>query len=293
MKVLLYGHKVNDTDIQYIADLYQTIFDAQHQLLIYKPYFKQINKKFEINQQVKLVDSYDSLKNEQCDILISLGGDGTILRAASLIRELNIPILGINLGRLGFLSNLDKTKTLNVLKLIEEKNYELDSRSLLSLETNSPIFGKTKFALNDFTLLKRDTSSMITIHAFVNDQFLNTYWADGLIISTPTGSTGYSLSCGGPIIFPSSKTFVITPVAPHTLTARPIIIPDDSKIRLQAEGRTDNFLCTLDARAEFIDSSVDLLLKKCDFMINLIRFQEQTFSQTIRDKLNWGIDSRN
>lgn len=292
MKILLYGHRINDADIKYITDLHNTLSGAGHHIYVYKPFLEHLKEKVDFSN-VDIIDTYARLKQEKCNILISLGGDGTILRAATLIRELKVPILGINLGRLGFLSNLDKTKTENILNLLEKESYDLDRRTLISLITTAPIFGDTKFALNDFTLLKRDTSSMITIHTYVNDEFLNTYWADGLIVSTPTGSTGYSLSCGGPIIFPSSNNFVITPVAPHNLTARPIIIPDDSKIKLVAQGRTDSFLCSLDARVEFIDSSVDLVVEKSQFMINLIRFKEQNFAQTIRDKLNWGIDSRN
>lgn len=293
MKVILFGKTLHLDDIQYVYNLITNFLKAGHAVAMHKPYYEECKNKLNIPKVVEIIENYDMLQQAKCDLLISLGGDGTMLRAVTLIRALDIPILGINLGRLGFLSNLDKTNPLDVIDLLEKGTYEFDKRTLIKLETNSEIFGETKYALNDFTLLKRDTSSMIAIHTYINQEFLNTYWADGLIISTPTGSTGYSLSCGGPIIFPFSKTFVITPVAPHNLTARPIIIPDDCQIRLQFEGRTDNFLCTLDSRVEHIDSSVSLTLCKNDFTINLIRFKEQNFSKTIRDKLNWGIDSRN
>ena len=293
MKILLFGKTLHLEDIEYVFNLITNFIGAGHLILMHKPYFDTCKNKLNISKDVKVINDYATLKQEDCDLLISLGGDGTLLRSATLVRELNIPILGINLGRLGFLSNLDKTDPVNVITLLEKGNYELDQRTLLKLETDSDIFGETKFALNDFTLLKRDSSSMITIHTYIDDEFLNSYWADGLIVSTPTGSTGYSLSCGGPIIFPSSKTFVITPVAPHSLTARPIIIPDHRKIRFEFQGRTDSFLCTLDSRVEHIDSSVSLALCKNDFQINLVRFKTQNFSKTIREKLNWGIDSRN
>ena len=293
MKIILFGKTLNLEDIEYVFHLITNFLDGGHKVYMHRPYFETCKNKLNISKEVQVVEGYHDLKVLECDLLISLGGDGTILRAATIIRELNIPILGINLGRLGFLSNLDKTNPTNVIELLEKGNYELDKRTLLKLETNAEIFGETKFALNDFTLLKRDTSSMITIHTYIGDEFLNTYWADGLIVSTPTGSTGYSLSCGGPIVYPSSKTFVITPVAPHSLTARPIIIPDDRKVVLKFQGRTDNFLCTLDSRVEHINSTVSLSLCKNDFNINLIRFKAQNFSKTIREKLNWGIDSRN
>ena len=293
MKVIFFGKALEKEDQKYVSTIVSNFQKAGHQVFMHTTYYQECIKIIDLSKEITTINSYVELSKENIDLLISMGGDGTILRAATLIKELNIPILGINMGRLGFLSNLDKTNPLNIIDLLEKKEYEYDRRSLLKLITNAPIFGNTKFALNDFTLLKRDSSSMISVHTYINEEFLNTYWADGIIISTPTGSTGYSLSCGGPIIFPSSKNFVITPVAPHNLTARPIIIPDDRTITLKVEGRTDNFLCTLDSRVESIDSSVQLSLAKNDFSINLIRFRSQTFSQTIRDKLNWGIDSRN
>jgi len=197
------------------------------------------------------------------------------------------------LGRLGFLASIEKEKIREAISLLKAGRYSLSERTLLHLESNHPLFGDIPFALNDCTLLKRDTSSMIVIHTFINGAYLNSYWADGLIISTPTGSTGYSLSCGGPIIFPNSGNFVITPVAPHNLNVRPIVISDSSVISFEVEGRAENFLCTLDARFETITSEFQLAVRKCDFDIKLIQLHGWSFMHTIREKLMWGTDTRN
>ena len=222
-----------------------------------------------------------------------MGGDGTILHAITLVKDSGIPILGINLGRLGFLASVEKKIIKKALNQLFKKEYTIASRSLLGLTCNLPIFEDFPFALNDFTLNKRDTSSMITIHTYIDGVLLNSYWADGIIISTPTGSTGYSLSCGGPIIFPDSTTLVITPVAPHNLNVRPIVIPDFHTISLRVEGRTDSFMSTLDSRYETITSEHRIEITKGHFRINFIQLKGQTFMKTIGEKLMWGLDKRN
>ena len=226
-------------------------------------------------------------------MIITLGGDGTILKAATLVRDYGIPILGINLGRLGFLARVEKTRLRETLRLLSLGRFTTERRDMLYLESSLPIFGDTPFALNDFTLLKRDTSSMITIHTFINGSYLNSYWADGLIVATPTGSTGYSLSCGGPIVFPGSGNFVVTPVAPHNLNVRPIVLSDDSVISFEIEGRAENFLCTLDSRFETITSVHNLAVRKNAFGIQLVKLPGISFMDTLRSKLNWGEDRRN
>jgi NAD+ kinase len=205
----------------------------------------------------------------------------------------NIPIAGVNLGRLGFLSSIDKNAIAEAIKALVQGNYQLDKRTVLQLDANLPVFNGLTYALNDCTISKRDTSSMIVVHTYVNGEFLNSYWADGLIIATPTGSTGYSLSCGGPIIFPNSGNFVITPIAPHNLTMRPMVIPDDAILSFEIEGRGEYFLCTLDSRYEAITQNHRLAVKKANFTINIARLFEQNFLSTLREKLGWGIDSRN
>jgi NAD+ kinase len=226
-------------------------------------------------------------------VFISIGGDGTLLESVSHIGTAEIPVLGINTGRLGFLATISREETERALAQVMEGAYTLDKRALLRLESSRDIFGKLNFGLNDFTIVKKDTSSMITIHTYIDNEFLNSYWADGIIVATPTGSTGYSLSCGGPLIFPRSGNFVITPVSPHNLTVRPIVVSDSTEISFRVEGRSKKFLVSLDSRIATIDSAVNLKVKKADFKVNLIQLEGQHYFKTLRQKLNWGLDIRN
>jgi len=244
-------------------------------------------------EQLLPFEGYAMFREIPIKLVITLGGDGTVLSAVTLIRDAGVPILGVNLGRLGFLTGADTKMIDKLVSMLEKDMFNIEKRSLLYLESNIPIFGDLRFAMNDFTLLKRDTSSMITIHTYINGEFINSYWADGIVLCTPTGSTGYNLSCGGPIVFPTSKTFVLTPVAPHNLNVRPLVIPDESVISFEVEGRSDNFLCTLDSRYETIRSSYQLALRKADFYIHLVQFPERSFLHNMRDKLRWGADARN
>ena len=293
MQVVVFGSLVKEQDIPYIKLLFDALHEHGASTYVYKPYFEQLKSRLEFPCDVGIFDGYLDFKKRHFDFVISLGGDGTMLNAATVIRDAEVPMLGINLGRLGFMADIEKTAVKETLVMLKKGMYSIETRSLLYLESNIPVFGETPFALNDFTILKRDTSSMITIHAYINGSYLNSYWADGLIVATPTGSTGYSLSCGGPIIFPNSGTFVITPVAPHNLNVRPIVIPDTACISFVIEGRTDNFLCTLDSRFETIIAEHQLAVRKCDFEIRLVQLAEKTFLETIRNKLNWGSDKRN
>jgi len=227
------------------------------------------------------------------DMLISIGGDGTLLESVAHIGKTEIPVLGINTGRLGFLATISCDEMEHALEQVLKRSYSLDKRSLLRLETEKGIFGQMNFALNDFTVVKKDTSAMITIHTFIDGEFLNSYWADGIIVSTPTGSTGYSLSCGGPLIFPRSGNFVLTPVSPHNLTVRPIIVSDTSEISFQVDGRSKKFLVTLDSRFATVDNTVKLTIRKADFIVNLIQLEGHHYFKTLRQKLNWGLDIRN
>jgi NAD+ kinase len=236
-------------------------------------------------------DPGDSLKHLQA--FISIGGDGTLLESVSHIGSYETPILGINTGRLGFLATISREETEKSLLQLLEGKFKLDKRAVLRLQSNTNVFGKLDFGLNDFTLVKKDTSSMITIHTFIDGEFLNSYWADGIIVATPTGSTGYSLSCGGPLIFPRSGNFVITPVSPHNLTVRPIVVSDSSEVSFQVEGRSKKFLVSLDSRISTIDNSVKLKVVKADFKVNLIQLEGHHYFKTLRQKLNWGLDIRN
>ena len=231
--------------------------------------------------------------NKTVDFLISLGGDGTILDTITLVRNKNIPILGINYGRLGFLAALSKDELTQAVDALVYGNYTVDKRILIHLDADIKLFGETPFALNEFSLHKRDISPMIKIRTYLNGEFLNTYWCDGLIIATPTGSTGYSMSCNGPIVFPDSASFTITPVAPHNLSVRPIIIPDNYIVSFEVESRSDKFICAMDARREIVNTNVQIAVKKENFTIGLIRLNENNFLSTLHNKLTWGLDKRN
>ncbi|UII27872.1 NAD kinase [Fulvivirga maritima] len=229
----------------------------------------------------------------ELDYMLTLGGDGTLLEALTHIRDKDVPILGINTGRLGFLATTAKSDFRNAIDALFSRNIDLDERTLLRLESDDNLFGDLNFALNDFTILKKDTSSMIVVHTYIDGEFLNSYWADGIILSTPTGSTGYSISCGGPVVLPHSDNFILTPVSPHNLTIRPIVVPDESELSFTIEGRSNNFLISLDSRFEVVDSSVRLTIKKESFTAKLVKLKDNSYFKTLRQKLNWGLDVRN
>ena len=259
--------------------------------VIFQDFFNQFYCTINIPEKYSTFNSSDDL--EDIDYIISLGGDGTLLDTVTLVQDKGIPVLGINYGRLGFLASIGKDELHVAVNALVDRTYMLDKRSLLHLDANVPLFGKVPYALNELTIHKKDTSPMIKIHTYLNGEFLNTFWADGLIVSTPTGSTGYSLSCNGPVVFPDSKSFIITPVSPHNLNIRPIVVPDDNIISFEVEGRTDGYLCTLDSRREILSKEIQLAVKKETFSINLIRLNENNFLQTLRNKLSWGLDKRN
>ncbi len=294
MQVVIYSRVYKEKDQAYIQHLFDVLDEFDIMAFVYTPYLEQIKDKINFPRPVGKFDNHLDFKIRDIDFFITLGGDGTILNASIFIQEVDVPIVGINLGRLGFLASVNKEFIKNCVEYLCSKNYSIEERKLLHLDSSpSDIFKNANFALNDFTILKRDTSSMITIHTYINGEFLNSYWADGIIVSTPTGSTGYSLSCGGPIVFPNSGNFVITPVAPHNLNVRPIVISDESVVSFEVEGRADNFLCTLDSRFETVTSNYQFAIKKANFTISLVKIPNREFLWTIRNKLDWGKDSRN
>ena len=250
-------------------------------------------QKCKLTSKIIPIADHEALRGAGPDLAITLGGDGTILSATCIIRDLETPIIGINLGRLGFLAAVERKNIESAMQKVAEGQYKIEERSMLCLESEPQVFGHVNFALNDFTIHKRDTSSMVSIHTYINGDYLNSYWADGLIVATPTGSTGYSLSCGGPIVFPSSGNMVITPVAPHNLNVRPLVISDSSVISFAIEGRAKNFLSTLDSRYETITAEHQLAVRKSDFGTKLIILNGQSFFNTIHEKLSWGADKRN
>lgn len=290
MKIAIHGKEFNRSVAPLIGRIFEILIQKKAQLYVsskFSEYLKKTLKK----SQYAVYDPGDTLRNIQ--LFISIGGDGTLLESVTHIGKLEIPILGINTGRLGFLATISKDDIEGALQKVFQGAYTLDKRALLKLETKNDIFGSMNFALNDFTVVKKDSSAMITIHTYIDGEFLNSYWADGIIVATPTGSTGYSLSCGGPLIFPRSGNFVITPVSPHNLTVRPIVVSDASEISFQVEGRSKRYLASLDSRVASVDSSVQLKVSKADFKVNLVQLEGTHYFKTLRQKLNWGLDVRN
>ena len=292
MKVAVYGKQYQEEVAPFVLELFQELEKAQMEILVYEPFYDFLSKQSNLNLFLNTFTTSEELKNE-IELFVSIGGDGTILDATTLIRDSGIPIIGVNTGRLGFLADIAKDQIPKTIKQLVNKRYSIDQRTLLKLETEKPIFGELNFALNEVTISRKDTTSMITITTYLNDRFLNSYWADGLIISTPTGSTGYSLSCGGPIVMPGSNNFIITPIAPHNLNVRPLVISDEYELKVKVEGRANQFLIALDSRIETIDSSIELTIKKECFKINMIETDTQDFASTLRNKLLWGLDKRN
>ena len=274
----------------------QLFFDAllkqKIEPVIFQLYFDQIKESIQLPPGTGTFSLSDHLTPE-IEFIISLGGDGTLLDTATLVRDKNILIMGINFGRLGFLASIGREEVENAVKAIANRTYIVDKRSMIHLDSSFPLFGNTPYALNEFSIHKRDTDSMIKINTYLNGEFLNNYWADGLIVSTPTGSTGYSLSCNGPILFPDTGSFVITPVASHNLNVRSIIVPDTNIISFEIESRSEHIICALDSRRELTNKNVQLAVRKESFMLNLVRLSENNFLQTLRNKLTWGLDKRN
>jgi NAD+ kinase len=251
-----------------------------------------LNDQVEFPQEIGYFNDYRDIVGK-ADFLFSIGGDGSILDAMTLVRDSGIPIMGINIGRLGFLSSIAKDEILPAIDKVFDMDYQIDSRSLVKLSQPKDLFGEMNYALNEMTITRKDTTSLIVLHVYVDGMFLNSYWADGLIIATPTGSTAYSLSSGGPILTPGSENFVLTPIAPHNLTVRPVVIPDKSKIRIIVEGREDQLLVSLDSRRAIIYSNFELIVEKADFKVNMVQMKGRDFFMTIREKLKWGLDARN
>ncbi len=292
MQVAIYSQYLKEGDLPHVQQLFDTLADVGMPAVVFAPYLESIRDKVNFQVEPGTFKGYSDIKKQAFDFIITLGGDGTILAAMTLVRETEIPILGINLGKLGFLATVNKNRIPEAIGFLLEGAYLVSSRRILYLDADPPLFGEIPFALNDFTILKRDTSSMITIHAYIDGAYLNTYWADGIILSTPTGSTGYSLSCGGPIVFPNSNNFVLTPVAPHNLNMRPLVISDASEVSFRVEGPSESYLCTLDSRHELISATTRLSLRRGDFAANIIQLYDSSFPATIRNKLAWGVDLR-
>jgi len=291
VKIAVYGKRLEENHFSFVQLLFQKLLEKEVEVVVHKSFYEDLSENLSLDKRLKTFVNHDDIND--INYMFSIGGDGTLLKTITFVRDKNIPILGINTGRLGFLTSIT-TEEINVaIEDILKGNFDLDTRALLSLGTESNLFGDINYALNEITLQKKDTSSMITIQVYLGDDFLNTYWADGLIISTPTGSTAYSLSCNGPIIMPGSDNIIITPIAPHNLNVRPIVIPGNTELTLKIEGRTENFLVALDSRSLTVPMSIKLKIRKSPHQINLIRLKNYSFLNTLRTKLIWGLDKRN
>jgi len=296
MKVAIYSRGGQSLEPQDVVGLCELLHSAGMTPVVYgemKQCFSAISGNSDAESAIPAFFHDEKELDSSYDALISLGGDGTLLDTVCLVRDKKIPVLGVNYGRLGFLASLGKEKLAEAVEALKLRTYVLDQRDLLHLDASIPLFDDAPFALNEFTIHKREFSPMIKIHTYLNGEFLNTFWSDGLIVSTPTGSTGYSLSCSGPVVFPDSASFVITPIAPHNLNIRPIVVPNHNVISFEVEGRMEDFICTMDSRKEVVKKDTELAIRKENFNFHLLRLNENNFLRTLREKLTWGFDTRN
>ena len=294
MKIGVYGqfyHRDSETYIQTVLDVLQT---KGVKIVVEDKFLKSINKHKDISNNYSNVSSFTKI-DKSYDFFISIGGDGTLLKSVTFVKNLGIPIIGINTGRLGFLATIQKEKISESLQQILNENYSISKRGLIVVSTAPKIaeIEGLNFALNEIAINRKNTTSMIKVETSVDSEHLTSYWSDGLIVATPTGSTGYSLSCGGPIIAPSTSSIVLTPIAPHNLTARPLVIPDSSTITLKVSGREKSYLVSLDSRVATVKNNTIITIKKASFYIKLVQLKEDSFIKTLRNKLLWGEDKRN
>lgn len=290
MKVALYGRQIRQASFKAFYDRFTSLL-AKHEIsfAVHQEFGQFLKTEYGI--AVEVCRAQD-ITPDTYSCLISLGGDGTALDTLSIVRGSGLPVMGINLGRLGFLANIKMVEIEEAVAAIKNGNTFIETRAVIRIESDIPEINEFPYALNDFVVQKRDTSAMITVKTNLNGQFLNNYWSDGLIVATPTGSSGYSLSCGGPLIFPGSKALIITPIAAHNLTVRPVVIPDDNILEIETSARADTVLITLDAKSFIVPSNTKLKIRRASFDFNMLQISGTTYMDTIRNKLLWGADSR-
>ncbi|QDH78046.1 NAD kinase [Echinicola soli] len=291
MKITIHGISFQKEFVPYIEKLIDVLHGHGTDLFLTETFSKYFMKSGAKATGFTVLGDRNELAD--MDFVISVGGDGTLLDTVSLVGEYEVPIVGINTGRMGFLATIAKEDVEKAVQVLFDGDFTIQDRILIHLEADQKLFNGVPYGLNEFTIHKRDTSSMIIVHTYIDGEYLNSYWADGLIVATPTGSTGYSLSCGGPLISPSAKNFVITPVSPHNLNVRPMIVSEESEITFSIEGRSKKFLISLDSRSTAVDASVKLKVKREKFVARLVKFHDYSFFDTLRKKLNWGFDMRN
>ena len=292
MNVAIYGPKITKENSVYFKEVLDILAAFGWNPILEKNLKSQMIKKMNLSDKVDEFSSHSDF-HKGIDLAMSIGGDGTFIKSVGFVRDSGVPILGVNTGRLGFLATISKDQIHNTMEQVKQKKFEYQKRSLLRIDTEENLFGEDNFALNEVTFHKKDTSSMLTVHAYLDSNYLNSYWADGLIVATPTGSTAYSLSCGGPIITPGCQVHILTPIAAHNLNVRPMVVPDHMPIKVSIEGRERKYLISLDGNSKNIREGEEVLVTKAEFMINVIKFEENNFLDTIRNKMMWGIDKRN
>jgi len=291
MKIAIIGKPFDEAVAPYIQTLLDELAARHTELLIAEAYYDLLAAQLRLPAGIETFRRGDSLRGVQ--FVLSIGGDGTLLDAVTYVGPLQIPILGINTGRLGFLAPTAPTYMVQAVEALYRGHFTYEDRSLLRLDTDPDVFGGLNFALNEFSILKRDSSSMIAVHTYIDGEYLNSYWADGLVVSTPTGSTGYSLSCGGPVMLPQTNNFIVAPVCPHNLNVRPLIVPDQSIISFEIEGRSNSYLLALDSRSMPVEANVQMAVRRENFNARLVKLNHVNFLSTLRNKLNWGLDRRN
>lgn len=295
MKIAIFGKNFQEPFHEAIYKIFEKLNKNKCEILVYEDFYNFISENLYFNPRVLKLFKNEAEIDADTDIIFSIGGDGTFLECAALLKKRKLPIVGINSGRLGFLASISKNKINDALDSLFHKQFSIEERTLLSvdIEKGNDVFKNYSYALNEITVQKRDNTSMINVEVYLDGEYLNTYWADGLIVSTPTGSSAYSLSAGGPIILPGSSNFVITPIAPHTLTVRPIVVPDSVKLEIIVHGRSEKFLCALDSRTKSIENNTKIIVKKANFFVQMIKFNNESYFTVLRKKLMWGLDIRN
>lgn len=292
MKIAIHGRSLNEETIPYIQQLIEQLEDKNTELVVHAGFIQMLRKRGILVRDTAVYNTPEELPSDT-NFMISIGGDGTLLSSVTFVGGKSIPILGINTGRLGFLATIQREDARKAVDALYTGNLKIEERTLIKVVSDDNVFNGINFGLNEFTILKRDSSSMIVVHSYLNGEYLNSYWADGLIVATPTGSTGYSLSCGGPLVMPHNQNFILTPVSPHNLNVRPMIVPDSSELSFQIESRSKKILISLDSRSKSVPSTIKLKVKKEDFTVKLIELKSYKYLETLRTKLNWGLDLRN
>ncbi len=294
MKIALFGKQFSEEFLDSFKLILDEFKSHEIELCIYRPFYDFVVNELSFSLDITTFFSTHSDLDRDTDYFFSIGGDGTFLEAVTVVQDSGIPIVGVNSGRLGFMADIAQDEIPSAIAHILEGEFAIEERTLLKVQTgNKGLFDDFNYALNEFTIHKKDSASMITIHTYIDGEYLNSYWADGLIIATPTGSTAYSLSVGGPILIPNTQIFVVSPISPHNLTVRPIVVPNQQEITLKVEGRSDSYLASLDSRSISFEALSELKITKADFKIKVLKLHTHTFYNTLRNKLMWGVDKRN